>query len=266
MTDAQQFPPGWYADPDNPSVHRWWNGTAWTEARQPANPAPATPAQPAAPAQPANPAPAAPANAAYPPYQQQAPAAYSSAPAAYPSYPSAAPAAPAPVRRDIPTDTPWIWLVVFLPVLSLVPLFFFDWNGLLETAVLDPSGSAAAEWAASFAGASLLLTLLGYLVIAAQIVFAYLDWRALRARGIDKPFHWAWIFFAIVVTNGVYVIGRGVVLRRQTGKGLGPVWAWIAVSAVTLIFIVVFVAYLLNQLFALAAVYDSTFGGSPLAP
>ncbi|QEW03797.1 DUF2510 domain-containing protein [Microbacterium lushaniae] len=254
MTDAQQFPPGWYADPDNPSVHRWWNGTAWTEARQPANPAPAAPAN-AAPAAPASAAPAAP--AAYPPYQQ-APAAYSSAPSAYPSYPSAA---PAPVRRDIPTDTPWIWLVVFVPLLSIVPLFFLDWNGFLEAAVLDPNGSASAEWVGSFTGATLLLTLLGYLVIAAQIVFAYLDWRALRARGIDKPFHWAWIFFTLVISNGVYVIGRGVVLRRQTGKGLGPVWAWIAVSVGTLIIGVVFASYLLNQLFALAAIYDS-----PMAP
>ncbi|KAA9153497.1 DUF2510 domain-containing protein [Microbacterium lushaniae] len=259
MTDAQQFPPGWYADPDNPTVHRWWNGTAWTEARQPANPAPANPA----PAASANAAPAtnaAPASAAYPPYQQ-APAAYSSAPAAYPSYPSAAPSAPAPVRRDIPTDTPWIWLVVFLPLVSVVPLFFFDWSGFLRAAALDPNGSASAEWVASFTGASLLLTLLGYAVIAAQIVFAYLDWRALRARGIDKPFHWAWIFFTLVISNGVYVIGRGVVLRRQTGKGLGPVWAWIAVAVVGLIIGVVFAAYLLNELFALAAIYDS-----PMAP
>jgi hypothetical protein len=22
--------PGWYSDPQNPKLHRWWDGTAWT--------------------------------------------------------------------------------------------------------------------------------------------------------------------------------------------------------------------------------------------
>lgn len=35
-------PPGWYNDPDDPSVTRWWDGSTWTEAKN-ALPAPAQP-------------------------------------------------------------------------------------------------------------------------------------------------------------------------------------------------------------------------------
>jgi len=232
MTDAQQFPPGWYADPDNPTVHRWWNGSAWTDARQPAPGAAQAPAAPAA---------------AYP--------AYPSAQTAYPAYPSA-PSAAVPERRDIPTDTPWIWLIVFLPLLTFVPLFFIDWRGFLEDSIEDSLEAPSSAWAAGFTGGMLLLTLLSYLIIAAQVVFAYLDWRTLRARGIDKPFHWAWIFFTLVITNGVYVIGRGVILRRQTGKGLGPVWAWIAVTVLSIVVGIIFAVYLINEVFTLIYMYE----------
>ena len=53
------------------------------------------------------------------------------------------------------------------------------------------------------------------------------------------------------MTNGVYVIGRGVVLRRQTGKGLVPVWAWIAVTVLSLIVGVVYAGVIMGQVFEL---------------
>lgn len=229
MTDAPQFPPGWYADPDDPSVHRWWNGSAWTDARQPAPGA----------------APAAPA--------------YPSTQTAYPAYPST-PVAAAPVRRDIPTETPWIWLIVFLPLVMFVPMVFIDWRGYLEDSIESSIESPSSAWAVGFTGGILLLTLLSYLIVAAQVLFAYLDWRALRARGIDKPFHWAWIFFTLLISNGVYVIGRGVILRRQTGKGLAAVWAWIAVTVLSIVIGIVFAVYLLNEVFALIQTYDGVYG------
>jgi hypothetical protein len=236
MTDAPQFPPGWYADPDNPTVHRWWNGSAWTDARQPAPGAAQAPAAPAAPA------------TAYP--------AYPSAQTAYPAYPSGA-ATTSVERRDIPTETPWIWLIVFLPLLSFLPMLFIDWRGFLEDSIEDSLESPSSAWAAGLTGGMLLWTLFTYLIIAAQVVFAYLDWRALRARGIDKPFHWAWIFFTLLISNGVYVIGRGVILRRQTGKGLAPVWAWIAVTVLSIVVGAVFATYLLNEVFHLINTYEN---------
>lgn len=47
-TATASQPPGWYADPDNPSQWRWWTGTSWTDqtqstinVAQPRDPAPA---------------------------------------------------------------------------------------------------------------------------------------------------------------------------------------------------------------------------------
>jgi hypothetical protein len=43
----QPPPPGWYQDPQGPGL-RWWDGTRWSEHRQPAValPPPPMPAQP----------------------------------------------------------------------------------------------------------------------------------------------------------------------------------------------------------------------------
>ncbi|MEV5980438.1 DUF2510 domain-containing protein [Streptomyces sp. NPDC052114] len=38
-------PPGWYPDPHQPSVERWWDGTAWTEHRRTPEAPQAAPAQ-----------------------------------------------------------------------------------------------------------------------------------------------------------------------------------------------------------------------------
>ena len=43
MTQAPQaVPAGWYPSPDGAPVHRWWDGTMWTDATHP----PQAPAQP----------------------------------------------------------------------------------------------------------------------------------------------------------------------------------------------------------------------------
>ena len=42
MTQAPQaVPAGWYPSPDGAPVHRWWDGTMWTDATHP----PQAPAQ-----------------------------------------------------------------------------------------------------------------------------------------------------------------------------------------------------------------------------
>ncbi|WP_164515444.1 DUF2510 domain-containing protein [Microbacterium sp. 10M-3C3] len=235
MTSPSSTPPGWYPDTERPGGERWWNGLAWTDDRR--GGAASGFAAPTAPA----------ATPAYPGYP------------AYPAYPSAPAASGEQVaRRDIPTGTVWIWLVIFAPVVTVLPLFFFDWEGYLRDVIVqaaqDPQG--VSPFAATPFEAGLLgFSVFQYVVAGLQVLFAWLDWRALKARGIVKPFHWAWSFFTFVVSNGVYVIGRGIVLRRQTGSGLGPVWAWIALTVASVIAGVVFAAYLMNFVFTVMVPY-----------
>jgi hypothetical protein len=155
-----------------------------------------------------------------------------------------------------------VWLIVALPIVQLLVLFMFDWRSLLEqslTAALlsgeggDPSSVVNFSLQTTFVsvGMSLVSLVLGGL----SVLFAFLDWRQLRTRGIQKPFHWAWAFFVFVVTAGVYVIGRGIVLRRQTGKGLGPIWGFIGVSAVAIIATAIWATVLMRDFFALFQQY-----------
>ena len=218
MSDSTptNVPAGWYPDPRDSSWQRWWDGVGWTEHAVPA------------------------ASGSVQPVQTYA--------AQYPR----APAAPStPLRPDIQTNTVWIWLVVLLPLVMLPTIFLIDWRGYLESS-LDMSSLDTANPMLPSVGMTLTsvgLGIAGFVVAGIGVLFAWLDWRELKRRGIQKPFHWAWAFLALVVTNGVYVIGRGVILRRQTGKGLAPVWVWIAVSALSLIVGVVYVGMIMGEMF-----------------
>ncbi|KTR87211.1 hypothetical protein NS220_18030, partial [Microbacterium testaceum] len=175
--------------------------------------------------------------------------------------PPAGPGAPgrAAVKRDIPTDTVWVWLIVALPLVSVLMLFLFDWKSQLEqflyAAVLaEQGGYSSSSTMVNFSLNSTLfsigMSVLGLVLGGLSVLFAFLDWRQLRARGIVQPFHWAWAFFVFVVTAGVYVVGRGIVLRRQTGKGLGPVWGFIAVTVVSIVTASIWIIFLLRDFFA----------------
>ena len=234
-------------------------------ASAPAGSAPAAPSAAPAPVAPVAPAAAA-APAGYPAYSSSA----SNAPASSytpgtpgtSSYP-AGPGTPEPTatKRDIPTNTVWVWLIVALPLVSVLTLFLFDWKSQLEqflyAAVLAEQGGYSSSSSSTMVNFSLNTTLfsigmsvLGLVLGGLSVLFAFLDWRQLRARGIVQPFHWAWAFFVFIVTAGVYVVGRGIVLRRQTGKGLGPVWGFIAVTVVSIVTASLWVIFLLRDFFA----------------
>ncbi len=189
-----------------------------------------------------------------------------------PSYPGTAvaggyPGAPAvpqgaAPRRDIATNTAWIWVLVLLPLAGLVTLFVFDWDSYIRDSVY--AGLYADPLAPSSTGATVLTavsSLLSIVLGAATVLFAYLDWRALKSRGIERPFHWAWSFFVLAIGSGlVYIIGRSVIVRRQTGKGLAPLWAAIAVTVVTWIAISIWVVMLLTLVFSLVQELQYTYG------
>jgi hypothetical protein len=55
--------------------------------------------------------------------------------------------------------------------------------------------------------------------------------KELAARGVPRPFHWAFAFLGGIV----YAIGRSVVVARRTGKGHAPIWAEVGVFAFSIV-------------------------------
>lgn len=115
-----------------------------------------------------------------------------------------------------PVYTVWIWLIVVLPIVALIPFFLWDTEKYLQRSM---AGDPMAELSAYSDPMYLAAQLLGWVAYAASIVFAYFDLVALRKLGYAKQFHWAWTFLGALV----YVIGRSVVVKRQAGYGATPI-------------------------------------------
>ena len=144
-------------------------------------------------------------------------------------------ASAAPVRADMPADakasTPWIWVIALLPLLSLLGLLLVDYRQYIEDSFLiqvDPG--SIAQLPASF-GQVLAVGALGWLVYLLSVLFAFLDWRALKKRGVAAPFHWAWAFLFVIP----YVIGRAVVLKRRGRSYFAPMWVYLGIYVVTVV-------------------------------
>ncbi len=144
----------------------------------------------------------------------------------------------------------WIWLLVVLPLLGVIGLFLFDWTTYFQESIyaevygLGPTPNGLLVNA--------VVTVLGIVSSAVTVLFAFLDWRQLRARGVERPFHWAWSFLVLVMSSAlVYIIGRAVVVRRRTRSGLGPLWAAIAVNVVALIALIGWSIFFIIQIIPL---------------
>jgi len=146
-------------------------------------------------------------------------------------------AAPSPYSREQPASTLkapdgtdpytlWIWLILALPVVQALPIFFMDWSSVIDASLADPTGFGA--YSVLFSPAYLVLIAFGWIGTGLMFWFAYLDWRELQRRGVPQPFHWAWIFLTLAVSYAVYTIGRSVVVKRRTGRGIAPMWITIA--------------------------------------
>lgn len=151
-------------------------------------------------------------------------------------------------------QTPWIWLNVLLPLLSLVSLFAIDINGMMRDILAnptDPNAQLQAQLAIYTNPAFLITSVLSWLLIAATVVFAYLDWRELKRRGVPAPFHWAFSFLAVVGFGVVYPIGRSVVVKRRTGTSDRVLLVAILTIVVSFIVVIVFTVIIFNQVFAM---------------
>ena len=138
----------------------------------------------------------------------------------------------------------WIWLVVVLPYLTLPLLFTLDFSSLFANLdYTDPNSSMQLQLQLLTSPAVIGLSIGGWVLGAATILFAWLDWRWLTAAGVPKPFHWAFSFFGLA-GYPVYAIGRAIVTRRRTGHGLGVLWAVIAMIVLSFIIAIVWSATL----------------------
>jgi hypothetical protein len=136
-------------------------------------------------------------------------------------------AAPAGTRPG----TVWIWIFVLVPLLEFaeLPLLASVYPTILS-ATLSTSTSLSASQVLLGPGYFALLGI-GFAIYAVYVVAAALDYRALKARGVPAPFHWAWTLLSSIV----YIIGRTVVVRRRTGAGLAPLWVYLGASAIRII-------------------------------
>jgi len=241
---SQPTPAGWYPDPADPSRTRWWDGSQWTEQTGQAA-APVAPAAPAAPAAPRYGEYAATAggsdlSAGYP---------ASSAPA----WPTAAPAVRfGPSAPGTDTNTIWVYLSIIASILPIVALFLIDWETYLRLTIAAESDPTVATELGQWTVGVLGISVLSYVLIGVSVLFAWLDWRELKKRGIAKPFHWAFAFLTLVIsTAAVYIIGRTVVVRRETGKGFAPLWVWIGLTLLSWIIAGVWFAALFQRILEL---------------
>lgn len=202
-------PAGWYPDPSGAEQERWWDGAAWT-----------------------------------PQVRQHAATVTSPSPQPAP-YTGAAVAASAPAGTS--PWTPWIWVATLLPavnlVLSLVQLLT---PGYVDGLLSDSTGTDVPV----LTPLDIVGVVLALVIDVLVIVAAARDHRALVRRGVPRPFHWAFAFLVFVGSLGaaVYPIGRSVIVRRRTGRGLAPLVIAIVIAAATLVYGIAFLAIVIGSL------------------
>ncbi|WP_146084650.1 DUF2510 domain-containing protein [Rathayibacter sp. AY1E3] len=187
-------------------------------------------------------------------YGQQAPQQYGQQPQQpynqqQPQYPEYAAAPGAPVQQrdtSIVTSTPWIWVVVLLPLLSALSIFLLPPSAIVDSSMASTYGpSSSMGMSTAYLVGLGVLQVVGFLIYAAEVVFAFLDWRQLKRAGLQRPFHWAWAFLAAPY---VYVIGRSVVVKRVTGGGLLPLWVFLGVVVVSFLIAIGWTVSLFSQM------------------
>jgi hypothetical protein len=139
-----------------------------------------------------------------------------------------------------PVYTPFIWVIVFLPLLSSLTIFLYR----PSFRMVDIGGVQTVDPASMFTPGYVAVLLIGTVIYALAIVFAALDHRALVRAGVVRPFHWAFAFLGVV-----YTIGRSVIVYRVARpRGLAPVWVTIGLFVLQTILGFVWGALLTVQL------------------
>lgn len=141
------------------------------------------------------------------------------------------------VGAGTPVYNALIWAIVLLPLISIAAVASFDMTGYMVRTM---------NGVPSFDGSYLFLSLIGWVIYLVSVLLAYFDWKRLGRDGYVRPFHWAWSF----LSAPVYIIGRSVIVKRRSGRGLWPIWALIAVVVFSLVVSTVKIVGALSVLFS----------------
>lgn len=157
---------------------------------------------------------------------------------------------PLKAPENTPIYNPFTWVLVALAVgVVLISLRALD-PALIDQA-MNPDPNAPVYDPMTLVNFAINMGL-----TAAFVTFSYLDYRRLVAQGVPKPFHWAWSFFALLVYP-LYLIGRGVVMNKRTGRGISTMW--IAIASIVAQFAIVIYAFALIFEAAMSAVPGAGF-------
>lgn len=134
------------------------------------------------------------------------------------------------VADSVRTDTVFVWVTALLPLVTLPLLGVYQPH--LRYEYIGPDHIPTVDPGSIYTGAYFLVQGIGLLVYGVGVVLAYLDHRELQRRGVVRPFAWPWAFLGAIV----YVIGRYVVVRKVApGRSMWPLWAYVALLAVSMI-------------------------------
>ncbi len=147
-----------------------------------------------------------------------------------------------------------IWLLATLPLLSAVSVWLIridasslgDYIGASQAFQSGGSSSGPFFNPYSMLGPGYpVAMLLGLALQVALVLLAYRDHKHLCRLGLQRPFHWGWVFLGAIV----YVIGRSVVVRKVAEpRGLAPMWAGIATDAVVLVSLGIWMTTLMGSI------------------
>jgi len=150
----------------------------------------------------------------------------------------------APAGTD--PNTPWIWLHLAMPLIASIPNLFIDWGSLVTIDPENPQAMLDRQLAVYSSPAYIISVVLPFLTYAAGVVFAFLDFRTLERRGVPRPFHWAFAF----IPYYVYPIGRGIVAKRRTGRGIASTYVAIGLIVLGLVLGIVFAVVIFSAIFS----------------
>jgi hypothetical protein len=144
---------------------------------------------------------------------------------------------------------PFIWIITLLPLLNLLllPLAFTGFEDSMRYQLDGNDYSMTGGMSGAALVAQTISSLLGWLIYGVGVVLAYFDRKWLLARGFDRPFHWAFAF----IPAPVYPIGRSVVVKRRSGRGIAPMWATIGIFALGVIISIGIVVAIVGATFAM---------------